>query len=279
MNITAATRIYGVIGDPVSHSLGPVMHNRAFDITGYPGVYTAFRVTDVMTAVSGIRALHIAGVSVTIPHKVSIIEHLDTVDEIAGKIGAVNTIVNRNGRLAGFNSDCVGAVHALMEHTAIRDRKVMVIGAGGAARAVAFGMASQGGNVVISNRSRERGEALSKSIDARFCPLDQIASESADILINTTPAGMHPNVDDMPISMEAIHPGMIVMDIVYHPIRTKLLQSAASMGCRTVDGVSMFVYQGAMQFEWWTGCAAPVEQMKQAVYAALENKKKETGSP
>ena len=274
MNLTAATRIYGVIGDPVSHSLGPVMHNRAFDISGYPGVYAAFRVRDVKAAVSGIRALNIAGVSVTIPHKVSIIKHLDAVDEIAKKIGAVNTIVNMDGRLMGRNSDCDGAVRAIAEHTSVNEQRVMILGAGGAARSVAFGMIRQGARVCIANRSRKKGEALASALGVDFCPLDQgqVNGKSIDILINTTPVGMHPDIDDMPISADALHPHMLVMDIVYHPVRTRLLQEASARGCRIVDGVSMFVYQGAMQFEWWTKIPAPLEQMKQAVYAALQNK-------
>jgi shikimate dehydrogenase len=272
MNLTAATRIYGVIGDPVSHSLGPVMHNRAFDITGYPGVYAAFRVKDVKAAVSGIRALNIAGVSVTIPHKVSIIKHLDAVDEIAEKIGAVNTIVNTDGRLTGRNSDCDGAVRAIADHVPVNKQRVLILGAGGAARSVAFGMIQQGAGVCIANRSRKKGEALAAALGVDFCPLDQVNVESIDILINTTPVGMHPDIDNMPISPDVLHPHMLVMDIVYHPVQTRLLREAAARGCRIVDGVSMFVYQGAMQFEWWTKIPAPLEQMKQAVYAALQNK-------
>ncbi len=269
MNIDAATCVYGVIGDPVAHSLGPVMHNRAFALTGHPGVYAPFRVTDVKAAVTGIRALNIAGVSVTIPHKVSIIKHLDAIDETAENIGAVNTIVNTDGRLTGYNSDSQGAVKALSEHTAIRGRRILVIGAGGAARAVSYGLIQQGGRVCIVNRSIEKGEMLARFLGADFCPLDQARALPADILINTTPVGMHPHVDDMPVFENMLHPGMVVMDIVYHPLQTRLLQAAASVGCRIVDGVAMFVYQGAIQFERWTGRAAPVEEMKQAVYAAL----------
>jgi shikimate dehydrogenase len=166
-----------------------------------------------------------------------------------------------DGRLTGYNSDSQGAVRALSEHTAIQDRRILVIGAGGAARAVAYGLIQQGGRVCIVNRSREKGEKLARFLGADFCPLDQAASMSAaDILINTTPVGMHPHVDAMPIPDDMLHPGMVVMDIVYHPLQTRLLQVAAARGCRIVDGVAMFVYQGAMQFERWTGRPAPVEK-------------------
>lgn len=278
MKIDAATSVYGVIGDPVSHSLGPVMHNRAFALTGCPGVYAAFRVTDVRAAAAGIRALNIAGVSVTIPHKISIINYLDAVDESAEKIGAVNTIVNTEGRLTGYNTDSEGAVRALSEHVVIRDRRIFVLGAGGAARAVAYGMIRQGGHVCIVNRSRDKGTALAVSLGADFRPMDQADFRSADILINTTPVGMHPLVEAMPIASDFLHPDMVVMDIVYHPLRTRLLQTAASLGCRIVDGVGMFVHQGAMQFERWTSRKAPVDAMKQAVYAALKEKEKEKSS-
>ncbi len=267
--IDATTELYGVIGHPVGHSLGPAMHNRAFAATGYPGVYLAFDVTDIASAVSGIRGFHIGGISVTIPHKVAVMDYLDAVDETAGQIGAVNTVVNRDGRLTGFNTDAYGAVAALSEKMDPEGRDVAVIGAGGAARAVAHGIGKKRGRVCIVNRNREKGRKLAEECNAAFLPYDEIGALSCDILINTTPLGMAPNPETIPVPEDILHPGMTVMDIVYNPVKTRLLECAEAAGCKTIDGVGMFVYQGARQFELWTGRTAPVDVMREVVYESL----------
>jgi shikimate dehydrogenase len=272
LTITAKTQVYGVMGDPVSHSLSPVMHNRAFSHTGLDAVYTAFRVTDVASAVSGIRALGIRGVSVTIPHKVSVISHLDDLDEQARFIGAVNTIMYRENILTGYNTDSWGAVSALEEKITLGGRQVAVIGAGGASRAIAFGLSKCGADVTIVNRTPSTAERLASEFGLHFQPLSDFKRGQCEVLINTTPVGMTPNRDCMPVSSDILEEGMVVMDIVYHPLETKLLKTAKARRCTVIDGLSMFVFQGAKQFELWTGQKAPVRMMRNAVLKALESK-------
>lgn len=272
--IDAHTRLYAVLGDPVSHSLSPSMHNAAFAQTGHNGVYTAFRVSDLPNAIAGIRALNIHGCSVTIPHKVAVMDLLDEIDPLALRIGAVNTIVNDGGRLAGFNSDSPGAMAALLEKTPVAHRQVAVIGAGGAARALAHGIINHGGYLTVVNRSTDNGRQLARELESDFCPLSDFSGVGFDVLINTTSVGMVPAIDRMPVGHACLRPGMTVMDIVYNPLETRLLMAARDAGCTVVDGVAMFVHQGACQFERWTGKKAPVQLMKKTVLAALRRKSK-----
>jgi shikimate dehydrogenase len=279
LTIDAHTRLYAVIGDPVAHSLSPAMHNAAFKHTGYNGVYTAFRVTDLPGAIAGIRALDIHGCSVTIPHKVAIMDLLDEIDPLAQRIGAVNTIVNEGGRLSGSNSDSPGAMAALLEKTPVAHRRAAVIGAGGAARALAHGIRENGGRLTIVNRSVDKGQRLAEELESDFCPLADFSGVGFDILVNTTSVGMVPAIGRMPIGHACLRPGMTVMDIVYNPLETKLLKAAREAGCAVVDGVAMFVHQGACQFERWTGQKAPVQLMKRTVIDVLrKNREKERGS-
>jgi shikimate dehydrogenase len=270
--IDTDTSLFGLIGNPVAHSLSPAMHNQAFEATGYNGVYLAFRVTDPATAIKGIKALNFRGVSVTLPHKVAVMEHLDEIDETAAQIGAVNTIVNNQGRLIGFNTDCPGALEALRSQTSLKDKAVALIGAGGAARAIGFGLVSAGGRVTVLNRSRTNGERLAEDLQAEFLPLNACQPNRYEILINTTPVGMHPETEATPIPKGELSKDMVVMDIVYNPLETRFLKEAAAIGCRTINGVAMFVFQGAQQFELWTDQKAPVDVMRQAVLEALRNK-------
>jgi shikimate dehydrogenase len=262
-------RVYAVLGNPVAHSLGPAMHNRAFGATGYPGVYVALKVTDIGWAIAGVRALGFSGASVTVPHKIAVMPHLDEIDRTARAIGAVNTVVNHDGRLLGTNTDADGAAAALKEKTGLAGRSLAVVGAGGAARAVAYGAIKEGARVVIVNRSLERGQALARFFDCRFTPLAEFTGEGVDILVNTTPAGMSPLTDQIPVDPGSLTSEMVVMDIVYNPMKTRLLKEAEKRGCQTVDGVAMFVYQGARQFTLWTGMPAPMEVMREAVVEAL----------
>jgi shikimate dehydrogenase len=245
------------------------MHNRAFAAVGYPGIYVALTVSDIAAAMTGVRALGIAGVSVTIPHKVDVMAHLDEIDEKARAIGAVNTVVNRDGRLIGSNSDAFGAVAALKAVTRIKEKHVAVIGAGGAARAVGFGVRSEGAHVTVVNRSDETGTDLARRLDGKFVALNAFDGSGIDILINTTPVGMSPHRDAMPVTEKALAPEMVVMDAVYNPLRTRLLEEAGRLGCTTVDGAAMFVYQGARQFTLWTGMPAPLTEMRAAVVDVL----------
>lgn len=265
------TTLYGVFGNPVAHSLSPVMHNKAFSHAGHNGVYLAFQVEDIKGAIDAVRTMGIKGVSITIPHKIAVMGCLDRLDATAEKIGAVNTVLNENGILTGYNSDGLGALRALSEQTTIQDSEVIIIGAGGAARAIGFAVISAGGRVTILNRSVERGESLANDLGAEFCPLSEVKHLSGRILINTTPVGMTPDTDAVPIRTELIEKEMVIMDIIYNPIKTRLLKSAEAAGCTTIDGVAMFVYQGAFQFELWTGLKAPLTIMRQTVMDALSS--------
>ncbi len=264
----AHTALYCILGNPIGHSLSPVLHNRAFGHHRLNAVYLAFRVTDLPAAVSGIRSLGIKGASITVPHKIRIMELLDTIDPTAADIGAVNTIINENGRLVGKNSDSSGATDALLTQTTIADKAVLIIGAGGAARAIGFGIRQCGGQVTITNRSEAAGNRLASDLEGIFLPPGELAAKQFDILINATPVGMRPQIDASPVPHDILRPKLVVMDIVYNPLETRLLKAAARVGCKTVDGLAMLVNQGARQFEWWTGKKAPMEVMRQA---ALEN--------
>ncbi|MDP3282895.1 MAG: shikimate dehydrogenase [Desulfobacterales bacterium] len=261
--------VYAVFGDPVSHSLSPVMHNSAFEFTGYKGVYLAFCVKNIKNALISVKTLGIKGASITIPHKIEVMRYIEEADEAALNIGSVNTLINNNGIIKGYNSDGLGAVSALSEKTGIRNKNVAIIGAGGAARAVGFCIMKEGGKITVINRSTDKGERLAGDLSADYLPLNDIDKMKCDILINTTPVGMTPHTDVTPIERRHLEKGMVVMDIVYNPLKTRLLTEAEKAGCITIDGVSMFVHQGAFQFELWTGIKAPVDVMKKAVLNAL----------
>lgn len=261
--------LFAVFGNPVVHSLSPVMHNAAFAATGFNGVYAAIRVKDIRLAAAGMRSLGLKGASITLPHKEAVMACLDYIDPTARRIKAVNTILNAEGSLQGFNTDCAGALQALAEKTTVSGRRVGVIGAGGAARAVAYGVLSAGGQVCVFNRSREKGEALAAELGTEFEPLDEFNAAHCEILVNTTPVGMTPQTEASPVDRALLRPGLVVMDIVYHPLKTRLLREAEAAGCMVIDGLSMFVHQGARQFELWTGVPAPTDIMRLAVEAEL----------
>ena len=265
-------RIYVVFGDPIGHSLSPVMHNSALAQAGLDGCYLAFRVKDIAAAVSGIRGLGIRGASITIPHKISVMKYLDQVDSLAADIGAVNTVVNRRGILHGFNSDSAGAIKALTEKTDIDGKDVAVVGAGGAARAVGFGIMQEGGRLTVINRTREKGERLASDLDCEFKLLSEIKQLPFHIIVNATSAGMTPHDDSVPVNTDLLENGTVVMDMVYNPLKTRFLAEAEKIGCTTVDGVAMFVNQGAIQFELWTGEKAPVDIMRKVVLDDLLSK-------
>ncbi|MDM8555447.1 shikimate dehydrogenase [Desulfococcaceae bacterium HSG7] len=269
-HIDTETVLYGVIGRPVSHSLSPVMHNRAFAEVGLNSIYLAFDVTDISSALAGIRGLGLKGASITIPHKVTALSFLDEIDGKAQQIGAINTIVNHQGNLRGYNSDCYGAVKALTAKTTLWEKKVALIGAGGAARAVGFGLLWEGARITVFNRSIKKGENLAKDMGVNFRPLAEFDQDSHQIIVNTTSVGMAPNTQAIPITPSLLAKEMVVMDIVYNPLRTALLRAAKKAGCITVDGVDMFVYQGVAQFEKWTGIKAPVKVMRKAVLEVLQ---------
>jgi shikimate dehydrogenase len=272
MAIDAKTRLFGVFGDPVAHSLSPAMHNAAFGAMGMNAVYLAFGLKDAQGAVEAMRSLNMGGASVTIPHKSDVMAHLDEVDPVARAIGAVNTIVNRAGKLMGFNSDVDGAMRALEEKGEIVGKKVAMIGAGGAARAIGYGICQKGGTLLIANRSADKGKALAEDLGASFCPLADLGLGDVDILINATSVGMVPRIDEVPVPLDSLTARTLVMDIVYNPLETALLSAARTAGCTTVDGTAMFVFQAVAQFEMWTGLKAPVDLMRRTVLDALKGK-------
>ncbi len=261
--------LYGVIGNPIAHSLSPVMHNAAFSATGYAAHFNAFQVEDLESAMAGVKALGVAGLSVTLPHKTKVMEYLDWIDDQALKISAVNTVVNRQGRLCGYNTDVAGALTALQGRIELAGRRVLILGAGGAARALVYGVVKAGGRVAIVNRNIERGAALAKEFDAQGLAFSDIENFQAEVLVNTTSLGMAPESKLIPLSPTLLKPSMVVMDIVYNPLKTRLLEEAERCGAVTIDGLEMFVGQGALQFEMWTGQKAPLQVMRQAVLDQL----------
>ncbi len=270
MMISTSTRLFAVFGNPVGHSLGPAMHNRALTHAGIDAVYLAFRVRDLAQAMAGVRALPLAGVSITIPFKVAVMDLLDQVDGQARAIGAVNTVINRDGTLIGCNTDAWGAIKALAEKIDPVGKSVAVIGAGGAARAIGYGLVQKGADLVIVSRSVEKGRNLAERLGCQFSPLVDFDTLETQVVINTTPVGMAPATGAMVVDPSGFDPATVVMDIVYNPLETAFLKAARRAGCPVVDGLSMFVYQGARQFELWTGRKAPVELMRQAAWQAVE---------
>jgi len=257
MPIDAETSLYGIIGHPVRHSLSPIIQNLAFTSYNINAVYLAFEVTELSGAIKGVKALGIKGLSVTIPHKINI-------------MGAINTVVNRDGYLLGFNTDWLGALLSLKEKTEIKGKRFVILGAGGAARAIAFGLKKEGAEIIIVNRTYEKGCALAKEINAHAFPWEKLPALAGDVLINTTPIGMWPEIDTSPVDEKVLAKFELVMDTVYRPLKTKLLQIAENLGCNTIGGLKMLIYQGAEQFRLWTKKEPPVEKMLKVAEKFLE---------
>ena len=269
MIIDQSTNIYGIVGFPLGHSLSPSMHNSAFAASGLNAVYLAFETNDLAGCIRGIRAFGIRGISVTLPHKSAVISHLDEVDDLAKKIGAVNTIVNVNGHLVGYNTDALGALKALEEKIQLSGKICIVVGAGGAARAIGFILKQKGVKLKVANRSPERGLELANFLACPYLALDDLVAEDADILIQATSVGMTPGDNACPVTEHVLREGMLVMDIIYNPIETRLLKIAKSRGCLTINGLGMFIHQGAEQFRLWTGMDPPFSAMIGAVEQSL----------
>ncbi|MFH1216217.1 MAG: shikimate dehydrogenase [Pseudomonadota bacterium] len=269
MGINGATELYGIMGNPVAHSLSPAMHNAAFAALGLNKAYLPFAVQDVGQAMTGLRALGIKGMSVTIPHKQAVLEYLDSLDPVAEKIGAVNTLVIDNNAIHGANTDWIGANRALSEKISLKGASVLLLGAGGSARAIGFGLLEAGASLTIASRTPEKGQALAKLLSCPWLPLAEAARATGDALVNATSIGMAPQQELLPIAREALADFGVVMDIVYVPLKTRLLQEAGQAGCQTIDGLAMLLYQGAAQFELWTGLQAPVEVMRQSLLTSL----------
>lgn len=283
MQISGKTTICGVIGDPIEHSLSPAMHNAAFQLLELDFIYVAFTVTKgrLRDALIGAKNLNIKGLNVTMPHKNAVTKYLDETESTARFVGAVNTILNDKGRLTGYNTDGLGALNALNKNGIdLEGKKLVLLGAGGAGRAIAFHAVQEVEKLVILNRTAQKAKDLAellrrrygrkitgKSLSARILKREL---EDVDILVNATSVGMQPDRDHSLIDPSWLRSGMCVMDIVYRPKETKLEKDAKSVGARVISGVEMLLYQGASSFQIWTGHPAPVKTMRRAVLNELQ---------
>lgn len=284
-NTNVNTRIVGLFGRPLGHSLSPLMQNTAFEICGLDFVYIPIELEEqnLERAIRNMPVFNFAGANVTIPYKTEALNHTDELDELAKAIGAVNTlVVQKDGRIKGYNTDGTGFLRSLKSEKGINPAKTsfLLIGSGGAARGLAVTLAFDGAeHIYIANRTYEKAKALAQEINAkvRQCaealPLEDYelkkAAERCTVLINTTSIGMYPDVDKMPVPEALLRPGLLVCDVVYNPIKTQLLLTAEKLGCDVLTGVGMLVNQGAEGFRLWTGKEPPVEAMYEVVAKKL----------
>ncbi len=279
MKINAHTSVYCIIGNPVRHSLSPVMHNAAFEHTGINAVYVAFESSSVHHAIAAIKSLGIKGASVTIPFKVDVLQLCDSVDTHAMRIGSINTLVNNNGTIKGYNTDGYGLLRSL-ETNGIEymNKKILIIGNGGSARAIAYTLAEKNAQVTICGRNSTNVKQLTDDLQKYFNTVhDMLINElkpdstsEYDIVINTTPVGMKPETDKLPVDIHLIHHHHVVVDIIYSPLYTLFLQKAREKGCTVITGDYMLLYQACMQFEIWTGQPAPIDIMHKVLKDALQ---------
>lgn len=286
MKITSKTKTVGLIGHPVAHSRSPDMHNAAFQHLGLPYVYLAYDIPteNLSQAIRGMKALGFLGWNVTVPHKVNIIDYLDDLDVGAREIGAVNTVVRRNRKWIGYNTDGLGYLQSLKEEADVdlKGKTVVMLGAGGAARAVGYTLATSDiGKLVIANRTMSRAEQLAEHL-SRWTKIDvqpiqdlRRAIREASLVVNTTSVGMIPDTDKMPIDPEWLHSDLVVSDLIYAPRQTALLQAASSIGARTHNGLGMLVHQAALAFELWLKVKAPVSLMRSVLDQSLSSAKEE----
>ena len=285
-DIGAHTNIFCVIGHPIEHSMSPVMHNAALNDLSLDYVYLAFDVppNNLKKAILEYKKSNIKGINVTIPHKEAIIQYLDELDPLSKQIGAVNTIKNEGGVLLGRNTDALGAKQAIADAGfKIEGKKALILGAGGAARAISFALSEKIDEIFISNRTEERATKLAKELQDKtnVKAIGKDMSEktlrtlvySVDILINTTPIGMYPKIDISPISKDLLNENLFIFDIIYNPLQTRLLKDAKEIGSKTLNGLDMFINQGALAFEWWTGKKPNVKLMKEKIIEQLGKKR------
>jgi 3-dehydroquinate dehydratase/shikimate dehydrogenase len=276
--ISPRTRVYGVIGNPIGHSLSPLLHNTAFRARKFDAVFVPFLVRNLREFLGSLKPLGVAGLAVTIPHKEKIIQFLDGCDPLAARIGAVNTVVVRGGgRLYGYNTDYVGVLRSLEQRMTLTGGRVLLFGAGGAARAAAFALAQAGSIVCVCARRPERARALAKAVGGQAVAQEDLKREFFDVIVNCTPIGMHPN-GGSPLSAAELN-CQIVMDMVYRPRETQLLQLARRKKIEVISGLEMFLAQGFAQYKIWTGERAPESAMRRVVEATLDREEKSKGRP
>jgi 3-dehydroquinate dehydratase/shikimate dehydrogenase len=266
--VDAATRVYGVAGNPVAHSLSPLMMNTAFRRENINGVYLALHATKLSDLLACIRDIPLHGLSITMPYKEEIIKYLDNTDAVTEKIGACNTVIRaQDGKLYGYNTDVAGVVRPLEQRLHLAGAKVLVVGAGGGARAAVFGLKERGAEVFIVNRTTSIGQKLARRAHAKFLTRTQMRGLQFDVIVNATPVGMNGKL--APLSEKELN-ARILFEMVYTPAETKLVKLARARGMQVITGVEMFVQQGARQFEIWTGKPAPAEDMYRVVTATLQ---------
>ncbi len=282
MKINGKSRVCAIIGNPVDHSLSPVMHNAAFKELRLNLVYVAFTVNsrELKTAILGAKSLGLQGLNITMPHKHVAMNYLDEVDVTAKSVGAVNTVLFNNGKLIGYNTDGKGAISALQENGVYTEEKKMILlGAGGAAKAIAYQASQNLDELVILNRNPEKAKKLAESLKNFGAKMKSgtLSHEimkkempTTDILVNATSLGMHPNSNCSPVPSDILRSDLCVMDIIYNPLDTQLTKDAKAKGAKVVSGLEMLIYQGAIAFEIWTKCPAPIEVMRKAALKELK---------
>lgn len=267
--VDAATQVYGVAGDPISHSMSPVMMNAAFRRETVNAVFLALHARTMKDLMACVPDIPIRGLSITMPYKQDIVESLSNSDALTRQIGACNTVVRgQDGKLYGFNTDVAGVVVPLEQRMTLQGAKVLVVGAGGVARAAVFGLKNKGAEVFIVNRTAEKGQALAKQTKAKYLKRTDVARMSFDVIINATPLGMGGNRQS-PLEEKELNTKFL-FDLVYVPAETKLMKMARARNIQVIPGLEMFVQQGARQFEIWSGKPAPIAEMSFVVTKALE---------
>lgn len=282
--VNSKTKYIGLLGYPLGHSISPVMQNAAFESRDINYLYMPIELKkeDLEHVVKAMPKMNFAGFNVTIPYKIEIMKHLDEIDDLAKSIGAVNTVAIKDGKLKGYNTDGIGFLRSLEEelNVSVAGKNIFILGSGGAARAISMTLAmNKARRLYICNRTYEKAESLAKDINSKYgnvaISIPMVKQNMKDsindteILINTTCVGTYPNIDETPIDKEILQAHFAVCDIVYNPKKTKLLQDAEKLGCKTMNGLGMLIYQGAEAFKIWTGVKAPVDTMSAAATAAL----------
>lgn len=287
MKITGKTKVLGILGDPITHVASPVMHNALFNAMGIDCVYVPFKVSKdrLKDAINGLKALNVLGFNITIPHKVSILPYLDKIEGNAQIIGAINSVKVERSLLIGRNTDAEGALKALRNASITLEKSnVIIFGAGGAARAMLFSLVPIANKITIINRSNERLNRLLTDCHAldftnvhgiTFNKIEQMKSciSESNLIINSTSVGMYPNINQSVIPAEFLHSNCAVFDMVYNPLKTRLIQDASKIDCKIVSGLDMLVHQGAIAFEWWTGLPANINLMHEIVTRNLLEKR------